>query len=200
MIYSIRLFSFLLLTAAFDAETHNKAIKNIAFCDLWWCDDETRNSDSEVRWKFQKGYKLRGMSRKHIETCKFSTSFIKVRCRLTSIPFIEITHMLLNLLTNFLKFPQLWWRVDKWGVMGEISPGRVLAVREGGRREGGCKIYDFSAWSDWQDRLEFRSDQPPAWCVAAQPQFIGTSFGQWSLLVDAKKIGESSNIARLSEL
>ena len=58
---------------------------------------------------------------------------------------------------------------------------------ERGREEGGCKIYDFSAWSDWQDRLEFRSDQPPARCVAAQPQFIGTSFGQWSLLVDAKK-------------
>lgn len=25
--------------------------------------------------------------------------------------------------------------------------------------EGGCWIYDFSAWSDWQVRLEFRSDQ-----------------------------------------
>ena len=89
--------------------------------------------------------------------------------------------------------------VDVWGVMGGISPGRVLAVR--GREGGGCKIYDFSAWSDWQDRLEFRSDQPPpAWCVAAQPQFIGTSFGQWSLLVDAKKIGESSNKALLFTL
>ena len=37
-------------------------------------------------------------------------------------------------------------------------------------------------------------------CVAAQPQFIGTSFGQWSLLVDAKKIGESSNKALLFAL
>ena len=158
-----------------------------------------RNSDSEVKWDLLKRIRAPGNEQEIHRNMRIFHQPHQGKIQ-TSIPFIEIAHMLLNLLTNFLKFPRLWWRVDKWGVMGEISPGRVLAVREGGRREGGCKIYDFSAWSDWQDRLEFRSDQPPAWCVAAQPQFIGTSFGQWSLLVDAKKIGESSNIARLSEL
>ena len=53
-------------------------------------------------------------------------------------PYVEpiVQHFLLNLLFLLIYF--------------EIG----VDWAKGG---GGCKIYDFSAWSDWQVRLEFRS-------------------------------------------